>query len=160
MLGQVGFEGKGFAAVAAGKRLVRRVCLDVGPQVALVRKALGTDVAGERLLAGVGADVSLQQPRPGEVLAAVGAGAAGTVRPQVHGQGGGAAVDARAVRALASAAGAGSSGTVRLAVTGQVTAGAVGLAALLALVGAAAAAAASAATAAVRSTNKRIFVNY
>ena len=68
--------------------------LDVCSEVALVSKRLGALVARERLLSSVGPDVALEQPRPGEVLATEGAAAArggGDVRPDVHGQGGGAA---------------------------------------------------------------------
>ena len=60
-----------------------RVC----SQIALVGKPLVTDITGERLLAGVGANVSLEQPGAGEDLAAEGAGAAPAVCPLVHVEG-------------------------------------------------------------------------
>ena len=94
MLGQVRLEGELLEAAQAGERLHLRVGLDVSSQVALVCKRLAALVALERLLTSVGPDVALEQPRPGEVLATEGAAATrggGDVRPDVHGQGGGAA---------------------------------------------------------------------
>ena len=93
MLGQVRLESELLEAAQAGERLHLRVGLDVGSQVALVCESLAALVALERLLTSVGPDVALEQPRPGEVLATEGAAATcgGDVRPDVHGQGGGAA---------------------------------------------------------------------
>lgn len=44
--------------------------LKVSSQIRAIRKGPATVVARERLLARVGADMSLQQPRPGERFAA------------------------------------------------------------------------------------------
>ena len=59
----------------------------MGPQVAFVRKGAGAMGAGKRLLSGVRSHVALQQPWPGEGLAAIGALAGQGVRPNVHLQG-------------------------------------------------------------------------
>ena len=89
MLGEVGLEREPLATVGAGKRLEAGVRLAVGAQVALVGKALAAHLAPERLLACVGAQVSLQQPRPREGLAAEAAAAGcatavGVVGAPVH----------------------------------------------------------------------------
>lgn len=59
MLVEVTFERKGLAATAAHERLGRRVGLDVGPEVGLVRERLRALAALERFLACVRANVSL-----------------------------------------------------------------------------------------------------
>ena len=65
-------------------RLVGRVRLDVSAQVGLVGERLAAVRTSERLFTGVRADVTLQQPRPGEAFTALGTLAALTVRPHVH----------------------------------------------------------------------------
>ena len=69
MFGQIRPQGKCFATLGTAEGLVRAVGLHVGPQVALVRKRFGADVTAERLLAGVGAQVALQQPGPRKAFA-------------------------------------------------------------------------------------------
>jgi len=61
-----------------------RVRLDVGTQVALVGEGLLANAALEGLLAGVGADVALEEPRSREALAAGRALAALVVGPHMH----------------------------------------------------------------------------
>ena len=100
MLGQVGLERKGFAAVCARKGFVGGVGLRVRTEIAFVRKAFGTHAAGEGLFSGVGPDMTLEQPGAGEVFSAVGALAAGAVCAHVHGKRGWAGVLAVAVCTL------------------------------------------------------------
>ena len=92
MLCEVTLQSKLFAASVAAKGLDVAVSLDVGPQVALVRKTLAALVTVVRLLSCVGPDVALEQPGAGEGLATEGALAARGVGPHVHVQGGRAAV--------------------------------------------------------------------
>ena len=66
VLGQVGLQGEAFTTFGAGKRFVRGVRLHVRSQVALVSEGFVAEVACEGFLPGVGPDVPLQQPGPGE----------------------------------------------------------------------------------------------
>ena len=100
MLGQVGPEREGLAAVGATKGFVRAVRLHMRSQIALVRKCLVANVTAEWFFAGVGPQVALEQPGPREALAAVWAAASGPVRPQMHSQSGRAAVGTSAGRTL------------------------------------------------------------
>ena len=59
----------------------------MGPQVAFISKGARAMGAGKRLLSSVRSHVALQQPWPGEGLAAVGAFTGQGVRPNVHLQG-------------------------------------------------------------------------
>ena len=59
----------------------------MGPQVAFISKGARAMGAGKRLLPSVCPHVALQQPWPGEGLAAVGAFTGQGVRPNVHLQG-------------------------------------------------------------------------
>lgn len=72
------------AAPVAGVLLHVAVSLQVGPQVAPVGERAVAMLTTERLLAGVRPDVTLEQPRPGERLAACRALAGQRVRPDVH----------------------------------------------------------------------------
>ena len=56
----------------------------MSPQVGLVSEGAGALSAGERFLPGVGAEMSLEQPGPGERLAAVLTLAGQSVGPDVH----------------------------------------------------------------------------
>ena len=56
----------------------------MSPQVGLVSEGAGALSAGERFLPGVGAEMSLEQPGPGEGLPAVLALAGQSVGPDVH----------------------------------------------------------------------------
>ena len=56
----------------------------MSPQVGLVSEGAGTFSAGEGFLSCVSAEMSLQQPGPGERLAAVLALAGQSVGPDVH----------------------------------------------------------------------------
>ena len=76
--------GEGLAASWAAVLLVLQVGLEVGPKVGFVCKVPGAVVAGEGFLPGVGPHVTLEQPRPGEGLAALRALAGQGVRPDVH----------------------------------------------------------------------------
>lgn len=58
--------------------------LQVGPEVASVGERAVTVLTAERLLAGVRPDVTLEQPRPGERLAAHVTLAGQRVRTDVH----------------------------------------------------------------------------
>ena len=85
VLGEVGLEREGLAAVGTAEGLVRAVRLHMGSQIALVRKCFRTNVTPKRLLARVGADVALQQPGPGEAFATKGTVTARTaVALQMH----------------------------------------------------------------------------
>ncbi len=92
MLGEIGLEREGLAAVGTAEGLVRAVRLYMRSLIALVRKCFAAHGTPEGLLAGVGADVALQEPGPGKGFAAVGTAAAGPVGAQVHGERGRAAV--------------------------------------------------------------------
>lgn len=89
MLGQIRLESELLEAAQARERFHLRMRLDVCSEVALVSKRLGALVARERLLSSVGPDVALQQPGPGEGLAAERAPAAldWGVGSHVHRQG-------------------------------------------------------------------------
>ena len=100
VLGEVGLEREALAALEAGERLVRRVSLNVSPQVALVSEGLVTEVTAEWFLSSVSSDVTLEQPRSGERLATERTLAARGVGPHVHAEGGRAAVLLVAVRAV------------------------------------------------------------
>ena len=100
MLVEVRLEPEGLVALGADVGLLRVVRLLVGPQVGPVGKGLITNLAGEGLLAGVGPDVALEQPGPGEALAAVRTTAALVVGADVLGVGGHGDVDLVTVRAL------------------------------------------------------------
>ena len=84
VLVQVALERERLAAPGARVRLVCRVRLDVRSKVGLVGERLGALRTAERAFAGVCANVSLEQPRPREPLAAVWTGAALRVCPHVH----------------------------------------------------------------------------
>ena len=108
--------------------------LSVSSEVGLVSERLVADVTGERFLSGVSSDVSLQQPGPGEGLAAEGTLAALGVGSHVHREGRVGDVDLVAVRTATAGAARLARGAVALAVTGQVAGAAVHAAALGALV--------------------------
>ena len=92
VLSEVGLQGELLPAPAAAERLDVAVGLHVGPQVALVSKALAALVAAEWFLPCMSPDVSLQQPGPRERLPTERTLAARGVSPHVHAQGGWAAV--------------------------------------------------------------------
>lgn len=81
---QIGLEREGFSAAGTRVGLRVRVRLDVRSQVRLVRKRLLADVTLERLLTCVRPDVTLEQPRAREALAAGRTLAALVVRAHVH----------------------------------------------------------------------------
>ena len=64
----------------------------MSPQVGLVSEGAGTLSAGEGFLPGVSAEMSLEQPGPGERLAAVLALTGQSVGPDVHLEGAGGVV--------------------------------------------------------------------
>lgn len=78
-----------------------RVRLDVGTQIGLVRKRFAADAALEGFLARVRAYVTLQQPWPGEALAAVLTLAALVMGAHVHREGRHRDVHLLAVRTVA-----------------------------------------------------------
>ena len=88
MLVQEAHPGEGLLTARTGVLLGLQVRLEVGPQVGLVRKAPGAVSAREGLLTRVGPYVALEQPRPGEALAADVALAGQGVGPDVHLEGG------------------------------------------------------------------------
>ena len=146
VLGEVGLEREGLAAVGTAEGLVRAVRLHMRSQIALVRKRLAAHGTPEGLLARVGADVTLQEPGPGKAFAAVGTAAAGPVGAQVHGERGRAAVltPTGGTVQLLTAGGCGplggvgvtaDGGAVGLAVAGKVAAAGVAFPALPAGVG-------------------------
>ena len=87
MLVQQTHPAECFLAAGAAVLLALQVCLQVGPQVALVSKGAGTVCAGERFLPCVCSHVSLQQPGSGEGLATVWTLAGQGVCPYMHLQG-------------------------------------------------------------------------
>ena len=92
MLGQQTHAAEGFLAAGAAVLLVLEVGLEVGSEVGLVSEgalALGT---GEGFLPRVRPEVTLEQPGPGEGLAALLALAGQGVGPDVHLEGAGGVV--------------------------------------------------------------------
>ena len=92
MLGQKTHAAEGFLAAGAAVLLVLEVGLEVGAEVGLVSEgalALGT---GEGFLPRVRPEVTLEQPGPGEGLAALLALAGQGVGPDVHLEGAGGVV--------------------------------------------------------------------
>ena len=89
----------------------------MSPQVGLVSEGAGALSAGERFLPGVGAEMSLEQPGPGERLAAVLTLAGQSVGPDVHLQGAGGVVALAAI--LASGLALDLIRTVKLLVLGE-----------------------------------------
>ena len=87
MLVQVGLEGKCLVASRALKILGWRVGLHVCPQVGPVGKGLAAHGARVRFVAGVGAQVALEQPGPREGLPAHVALVVEVVCEDVHGEG-------------------------------------------------------------------------
>ncbi len=81
---EVTLERECFPAAPADIRLIGGVRLNVGAQVALVRKRFGALRALKRFFASVGTDVTLQQPRPGKFLPAKRAFAPLVVCAHVH----------------------------------------------------------------------------
>jgi len=92
VLGQQAHAAEGLLAAGAGVLLVLEVGLQVRAQVGLVSEGSGALCAGEGFLAGVGAEVALQQPGPGEGLAALVALAGQRVGADVHLEGAGGVV--------------------------------------------------------------------
>ena len=88
MLIQIRLQSKRLLTTSACKIFGRWVCLHVRPQVWSVCKGFSADIAGVRLVSGVGAEVSLQQPGPGESFATELALVVEVVGEDVHGEGG------------------------------------------------------------------------
>lgn len=86
MLVEVGLERKRLMAPSTLEVLICRMGLHVCTQVAAICKCLATVCASIGFLAGVRAQVALQQPRPREQLAADSARVVQFVGQQVHGQ--------------------------------------------------------------------------
>jgi len=128
MLVEVRLERKVFVTSRALKVLGWRVGLHVGPQVGPVGKRLLTHGAQVGLVASVRAQVTLQQPRPGEGLVAHGALVAQVMSQHVHRQGGHGHVHLAADMALLGRVGVQT--PVGLLVAAQVGAGGVVLATL------------------------------
>ena len=84
MLGEQAHAAECLLAAGARVLLVLEVSLQVGAQVGLVGEGAATLGAGEGLLPSVGPQVTLEQPRPGEGLAALLALAGKRVGPDVH----------------------------------------------------------------------------
>ena len=97
MLGQQTHAAEGLLAAGTRVLLVLQVGLQVGAQVGLVGEGAATLGAGEGLLPGVGPQVTLEQPRPGEGLAALLALAGQRVGPDVHLKGAGGVVALAAI---------------------------------------------------------------
>lgn len=87
MLVQVGFERERFVTPVALVVLVRGVGLHVGAEIRPVGERFAAMRASVRLLARVTSQVALQQPRPGEHLAADAAAMCQLVSEHVHRQG-------------------------------------------------------------------------
>jgi len=100
MLVQIGLEGEGLVAPRALVVFVGRVGLHVRPQIRAVGERLAAVGASVRLLAGVAAQMTLQQPGSREHLAAYATTVGELVREHVHRQGGHADVSLAAVDAL------------------------------------------------------------
>ena len=86
VLVEVGLERKRLSAALARVQLERRVRLHVRAQVGPVGERLAAVRAAEGFLAGVGAQVPLQQPRPREGLVADRAAVLEVVSEHVHRQ--------------------------------------------------------------------------
>lgn len=132
VLGQQGHPAEGLGARRARVLLHVRMRLQMGAQVRAVGESTLAVLAVEGLLAGVRADVALQQPGAGEGLAADVALAGQRVRANVHLEGAQRHVHLVAVLAaerLLRLVALGS-GTVELLVLGQAAEGGVGLAAV------------------------------
>lgn len=84
VLRQQRHPAEGLAARVAGVLLHVAMSLQMGPEITPVGKRAVAMLTAERLLAGVRADVTLEQPRPGERLAAECTLARQRVRPDVH----------------------------------------------------------------------------
>lgn len=88
MLVQITLEREGLVAAFAFEVLEGRMRLHVGAQVRAVREGLPAVGAPEWFLAGVGAHVALQEPRPAERLPAHVTLVLEVMSEQVHGHGG------------------------------------------------------------------------
>ena len=88
MLIQIRLQSKRLLTTSASKIFGRWVCLHVRPQVWSVCKWFSANIAGVRLVSGVGAEVSLQQPGTGESFATELALVVEVVGEDVHGEGG------------------------------------------------------------------------
>ena len=120
VLVEVALEGEALVASLADEGLLGRVGLHVRAQVGLVGKGFGADVAFERLLSRVRANVSLKEPRTRESLAAaVRAFASLGMRLDVHRKGRDGDVDFVAVWAFPGVSFVGGS-AVNLAMARQV----------------------------------------
>ncbi|RUS88314.1 hypothetical protein EGW08_003952, partial [Elysia chlorotica] len=84
VLSEQGHAGEGLPTARAPVLLHVRVGLEVGAQVGPVGERAATVAAPERLLPGVCPHVPLEQPGPGESLAACGTLARQSVRADVH----------------------------------------------------------------------------
>ena len=126
MLVQVGFEGKSLFASGALEVLRRRMSLHVSTQVGAVGKAFFAHSARVWLLARVGSEMTLEQPRSGEGLPTHIALVTQVVCQDVHGEGRHGDVHLAADVALLSIVGIQAS--MSLLVPGEVRAGGVILA--------------------------------
>lgn len=99
MLRQQGHPAEGLAARRARVLLDVAVGLQMRPEVAAIGERAIAVLTAERFLAGVSPDVTLEEPRPGEGLAAEMALARQGVGPDVHLQRSHADVDLLAVLA-------------------------------------------------------------
>lgn len=97
VLGEQRHPRECFAARCAGILFDVGMCLEMGAQIRFVGEGTMAVLAAERFVAGVCADVSLQQPRSRERLAAQMAFARFGVRSNVHFQGAHRIVRLRAV---------------------------------------------------------------
>lgn len=100
MLIEIRFQGERLVASFTLEMFESRVCLHVGPEVRPVRECLTAVCTPERLLAGVWAHMSLQEPRSTESLTTHVATVLQVVREYVHGQSRHANVHLLAVGAL------------------------------------------------------------
>jgi hypothetical protein len=86
VLVEVRLECERLVAARTREVLVGRMCLHVRAQVGAVSERLAAVGAAEGLLARVRAEMSLQEPGPGEQLAAHAARVRQLVRQEVHGE--------------------------------------------------------------------------
>ncbi len=126
------FETEWFIASVAGEKLALVVGLHVSSQVGSIGKLFPAVSTAERLLTGVRPHVSLQQPRPGESLAAHITLVTEAVCENMHGKGGSA--DIFLVTNMAGLGGLSIQLVVSLLVPGQVGACGKIFATLLALI--------------------------
>lgn len=87
VLVEVRFKRESFVALRTAEIFIAGMCLHVRPQIGPVGEGLAAVGAAVGFFSGVRSEVSLEQPRPRELLAANAAAVRQLVREQMHRQG-------------------------------------------------------------------------